>query len=106
VLTDLEAMAEKTGALEIIFSAPVWPRLDELEEHGRKLHSKIYNDAKPYSLNIARGEWRLAFDILGGWTPLVNKLINNVKINEHPPSEKMLQVYLHYADALGVGKLS
>ncbi|WP_422923203.1 hypothetical protein [Singulisphaera sp. PoT] len=104
---DIEQINIKLAALEIIISAPLWPRRDDLQESGCRLHDAILEKAKSYALAIAEEQWRTAYAIAGSWSALANEFLDSTKINADDPSEReannrILAVFKHYLDAADV----
>lgn len=97
---DIAAMASTLGALEIIISAPPWPRRGDLSESGQALHDKIVDTAKPFSRAIAEERFDAALQIAATWTEVLNAFLDQTRVVGHEPSERLIRVYRYYMDQI------
>lgn len=96
----MKSMAVQLDALEIVFTAPLWPRREDLTPAGMALHDAIVRWAKPYVVARAMGRYWLATRLLARSAPLLHALMDDRAAIGTDARRLMLAVWLHYARAV------
>jgi hypothetical protein len=94
-------IARKIAALEIILTAPLWPKREHLPDAGQALFDMIVADAKSYAGAISDNDFTAALVILNKWAGAFNAFIDTTLIAGNEPCERMVLVFRHYADSFG-----
>ena len=89
-------LGESLDALEIVLTAPLWPRRDDLSDSGAALHDAIVVAAKPFARAVACGRFDEAMGIAAGWSQPVNRFLDETRVVGHEASERLVRVYTHY----------
>lgn len=93
---------DKLAALEIILTCPLWPHRHELTESGMALHDVMVEGGKAYALLVAKADFTGALTILGQWGGIANALMDDPAAIDTDGRNKMIAVWKHYADAVGI----
>ncbi len=93
---------KKLDAIEIILTAPLWPKKETLPESCVALYDEMLNGARKFALDVVSLDFESALKTIGLWTRHIDKILESDVICNNEPILKLLSVYQHYCDALGI----